>query len=371
MTGVNVALETQPVTTCTALDAAGDGRVTVDDLIGATTNALQGCLDAVPATAPAVATTLLRALADFAPTLLITLNSANNFSGDAGAAALSGDGGAAGPVSDCPLGGTEQRTCEELDDGLVAIPIRVDGCTYAADDKVVRVSGAITLRGAGFCPGVFLPANVRLDYEMEVTISDTTGTVQRTAVFDLHGILRELTVSQTACGVRGLSLLVDGTAEVANAGGLSARFALHDTQMQANFVPVGRVCKPALGRLRLHGDVELRDGDSAAAVAVPVSLADVGVVFNPVLGDQLDIDGQFGASCMGGAVHLATRAALRPGAAGCPTGGPLRLSTRDATTDVSFLPDGGVTIDHGSDGTSDARYESCRQLSSCTATPSP
>ena len=165
-------------------------------------------------------------------------------------------------------------------------------------------------------------------------------------------------------------MLVDGTAAVTNAGGLSARFALHDTQMQANFVPVGRVCKPALGRLRLHGDVELRDG-AAAAVAVPVSLADVGVVFNPVLGDQLDIDGQFGAACMGGSVHLATRAALRPGATGCPTGGPLRLSTRDATTDVSFLPDGGVTVDRGSDGTSDAHYESCRQLSSCSAASSP
>ena len=43
ITGVNIALGTQPIGNCPASDANGDGKVTINELIQAVTNALNGC----------------------------------------------------------------------------------------------------------------------------------------------------------------------------------------------------------------------------------------------------------------------------------------------------------------------------------------
>ncbi len=43
ITGVTIALGTQPLEACLSLDAGDDGRVTIDDLIVAVNNALKGC----------------------------------------------------------------------------------------------------------------------------------------------------------------------------------------------------------------------------------------------------------------------------------------------------------------------------------------
>jgi hypothetical protein len=40
---VNVALGTQPVTNCTAGDSDGSGTITVDEILTAIQNALNGC----------------------------------------------------------------------------------------------------------------------------------------------------------------------------------------------------------------------------------------------------------------------------------------------------------------------------------------
>lgn len=41
--GVNIALERTPLGECAALDRGGDGRITIDELIGAVGAALGGC----------------------------------------------------------------------------------------------------------------------------------------------------------------------------------------------------------------------------------------------------------------------------------------------------------------------------------------
>jgi hypothetical protein len=41
--GINIALGVQPVTTCALFDTGGDGRVTVDEIVLAVNNALNGC----------------------------------------------------------------------------------------------------------------------------------------------------------------------------------------------------------------------------------------------------------------------------------------------------------------------------------------
>jgi len=43
VTGVNIALDNLPVSSCLPMDASGDGHVTVDELLTAVNNALDGC----------------------------------------------------------------------------------------------------------------------------------------------------------------------------------------------------------------------------------------------------------------------------------------------------------------------------------------
>src|SRR5262249_2061001 len=54
--GVNIALNTQAVSTCTAMDPNGDGAVTVDELIRAVAAALGGCPPPPTASVNATAT---------------------------------------------------------------------------------------------------------------------------------------------------------------------------------------------------------------------------------------------------------------------------------------------------------------------------
>jgi hypothetical protein len=43
LTMVNIALGNAPVTTCEAGDANGDGQITVDEILAAVNDALNGC----------------------------------------------------------------------------------------------------------------------------------------------------------------------------------------------------------------------------------------------------------------------------------------------------------------------------------------
>jgi Tol biopolymer transport system component len=360
LTGVGIALGGERLASCPSLDTNGAGAVAVNDLLTAVNNALDGCpADVNDATVATVLVTT-QALADFSSEFLLALSSANNFSGG-GAAALDGTmGGAADAVSTCPLGGTEQRSCDDLDDGVASIPIRVDNCTYETAGSIVRISGVITLQGAGFCPGVFVPSNVRLDFAVSTITEDMQGNVLRSTRFDLKGFIQELTFGLSACAVKSITLSVDGTVQLDTPAGMVTTLTLHDSHAMVSFAVLGNTCEPAVAHMTFNGDAHVTDVTRSPPLDLASTFSNVTVTLSPILNTGVDFSGAIGADCFGGTADVMTRSSIMRGATGpCPASGVLDISRRGPHTTARYTPEGAVQIDTGADGTVDQTLPSC------------
>jgi hypothetical protein len=125
ITAVNIALGTQPVSTCVNADGDGNGRVIVSELIGAVNNALTGC--------PACASIATSASLKITVRNTKTTSAHIKLTGTLAAAACPGSAGSATSYSvtpfDCGAGTSCDRTATTLAPGIWRHQVCVDSDT--------------------------------------------------------------------------------------------------------------------------------------------------------------------------------------------------------------------------------------------------
>lgn len=341
MTGISISLGETPAADCAAIDVDRDDQVGVNELVGAVAWALEGCNTEVTDDVAASVLATTRALTDFAAEMLIAVNSANNFSG--GGASLGGSGGAV--FSECPIAGTEQRTCEQLDDAIAQIPIRLDNCTYMTAGVIVSISGSIVLRSSGYCPGVFLPANVRLDFDVTTTERDGEGTLLRTTDLALKGFIREMTFGSDPCGIAGIDLNVSGSVHIETRNAGEINLLLDPSSISANFVPQYGRCEPLIANMLLNGTANIQDASNVAGLEVETGFEQLVLDRNDFVGSGWNVAGVVVADCFRGPASIESTGRLVMGVADtCPTAGTLAVNWGGAKATITHLPDESVTI---------------------------
>jgi len=430
LTMVNVAAGALNVLACQAGDADADGTITIDEILTAVGSAERGCLESTPTatviattsppatltavptdtpppatatdttTVPPSATPSLSRSATLTATVPVTVAAsvtptvsatpaptcASVAESAAGGAAIVANGmavipsvitaivsgvqfgnsaalGAAQGSGSCPQGGTASRT------GSIpgTMMISLADCMLATSDGVLVLNGTATLSG-------FL--TISLTANVQANIQDPSRTMTRlTTSANLIGTINPTPGGK--CYVTAASLqLSSGTvsSQAANGGQVSVSFN-NNASVAMSVAMFNQDCVPVDYWLTFNGRATL-SGSTAGTSAVSsnssfdVSFSDFTVSQNATTSPtQTEMNGSVSAPCFGGAVMIATRAALAQTAGvACPTGGTLRVSAT-ATADVRYLAGGTVGIDTNLDGLNDETFASClnAQLVGCQA----
>ncbi|MBI3785930.1 MAG: hypothetical protein HY270_21260 [Deltaproteobacteria bacterium] len=403
LTGVNIALGTLPLTSCSNFDANGDGEVTVDELIRAVNAALVGCPvepTATPTvTSTAVPTASLAATPSSSPTYTSSPTSTSTTTATlatpsatatgptptptatpeafvrafAGEAAVVGNGlGAFAPLvtgiitglrsnsPTCPGGGQVEVSCSGSP--FVIITIAFTGCTLVTPTGTLTFdTGTITLRGPGQCPNIVVAAP-SIDETVSVTATQRDSEGRQTLAINasLNGSVTAITVNPgSPCFLTAGTVFLNGsiTAQLPNGSGSEVRFDNTMTGFEIQKFNPG--CVPVQYALTFNGSetvTELQSGASFVADLTDVVTAQDATVTPP----QTRLSGSIMSNCFGGTFALQTTAPLISSSDDiCYDAGSIDV-TRDAVTQrISFTAGGQVGIDTNVDGAPDLTYASC------------
>ncbi len=188
----------------------------------------------------------------------------------------------------CPVGGMQSRGCEVLDDGLVRLPFRAQGCVYLSDDAFVTADGGFSLTGIGSCPGLFLPSGSRLDvaFDLAVGIPPLLPDAYST---ELRGIIEEIGLGSETCALSDIEASFAGDI-AGESSGRAFRLQSDDMVAQARFG--GAFCVPQELTLTLDGAGRVMDAASFDSDSRFDSLA-VTVDVTPNLEARVDVSGAF------------------------------------------------------------------------------
>jgi hypothetical protein len=367
LTGVGMVLESRAPDVCAAFDPDHGGAVSVSDLVGAVNNALDGCVTEVSPAAAGGVVGMVEALSWFSSTFVVSINFANDTSSgsstsnsvlapnfqslDAQPAVQAG-----APVSKCPVRGTSQRRCEELDDGVVAIPIHLDDCTFLSAGSFASVSGDVLLRGAGLCPGVFLPSNVRLDFNASTSISGLDSHAVGRADYQLSGVIESVSFGQGACSIGGVNLTVQGRAALVPPDGNAVDLVLSGAHIATTFHALGSRCQVGDTRITFDGKTQLTGG-GAGAPTISATLSGLQMLLGKA-GQEIDVSGGIAADCIPGTAQVSTAGGLTLAAGSlCPSAGTLAIRLGDATASATFGAGGSVRVQQ--DDVSDITFATC------------
>ena len=363
--GVRVALGDAPLGDCQAMDADGDGAVTVNDLLAAVTHALQGCGgqigEAAQAASARVATEPLLRLFDFQARV-------GTPGGVVGRSSVSGcqqfdcivSGQVAGTEEDCCSNKQFTQAFDNcmFDDGLGGV-VSLNG-TFALDSGNVDVcTGAIPVGVSfaaslsGFTHDVFFPDGgfSRTFQELRETFEVTPGGCP----------VRQ--PEQFGFGIRGDGRrVIDGELQQFRSDGSGNVLVDSQSDVHALEIGVSSTQGPAGCAVAAALNGSLTGADFRVGSLFSIDFTDFHIVQAPQAGALLlGFNGTVNTDCLG-AVPLSTVEPLRltPGNT-CFTGGRLEAQLRAGTVAVTYA-ENGLDLDFGADGSVERHFAACTDV---------
>ncbi len=370
--GVNIALDRALLEVCPSFDVNGSTVVQINELIRAVRNALEGC---PPADTPTVAPPTMT---PDAPTAtpgsgedvrsaaggsIVAMNAGAVVAGVVGGvitgvggagglpAALAGfEGGGAGGVDACPLGGTVTRS-----GSLPFVSVTLSACKVAAAVGAIVLDGTLSLQITTFS------ADLDIDFE------NALGGLVLEAQADLMGTLSPSLGG--SCTLTAATLNIsDGKLRVDKSPARYATLELDGTEMVIDNLGFNAQCVPEAYRLTFDGPVSLSSSSGGPfAVAFDGFVVDVDASGDPT---TYELTGDADSACYGGNTSTTTETPLAlPLGAICPTGGILRLSLPSGSARILHIANGSVEIDNGANGSIDATVPDCLDAQLFTCSP--
>jgi hypothetical protein len=353
--GVRIALGNAMLEACPSFDSDASNEIEVAELIAAASHALNGCPAAFAAGGLAQLLPALRAMDQTASVLQDALHFFNGSDARSRSSAVtSGFTVAGASTSECPRGGSDERTCEVLDGSLVRIPYRLDACSFGGNGPRITVDGYTALIGFGSCPGLFLPSAARFEMNQVVTRWDSAAAdhvVSQTSV-DIAGIVDTVDLRQGFCTLAGTVLSFGGHLAIASASS-ALSIEIEGAEIDTSFG--GFPCLPRTTVLLLDGSLQVQEDDET------VDLETDGLTLERRFeGDVplLTVGGVFDLAETGESVFVATIERLRLGER-CPIAGSLKLGLQGTTAAVVFRGDASIALDLDGDGAADTEMASC------------
>jgi hypothetical protein len=390
--GVRIAFADAPIDDCRALDADDNGAVSVNELVAAVTDALQGCGALVPPTSTSTPVpTNTPVPPPSTPTSVPTTSDEAALAASVRVATepllrlfdfqarVGTPGGVAGrsAVSGCQqfdcvtrgeVTGTEEDCCSDTRfsqvfrncqfDGELGAVVRLNGVFVLDTDNVDLCTGAIPLGGSftaslnGFTRDVSFPDGSfsRTFQELTESFEVTTGgcTVRQP---ELLGF-----------GVRGDGRrFIDGRLQQFQSDGLGNVLVDTESDVRLLAIEVSSTGEPDACTVSAALRGSVTSADLQAGTQFSTDLTGVQVVQPPQAGALLlTVDGTVDTDCLGH-VTVSTIEPLRivPGDT-CFTAG--RLESRgDRTASVTYT-ESGVNLDLDADGSVDQHFATCTDL---------
>jgi len=384
---VNIALGNALIEQCPAGSANGDPDITVDEILIAVGNALNGCpatptptedgatptptqpgvvntATPTPSTVPTATATFTvsptqppaeqaRPLAaraalavkglSVAPVIVSAIANGINIGGAAASAV--DEGGAAGT---CPLGGTATRS------GNFPVPpvsFQLNQCKVATRD------GAVTFNGSGSITGNIL--RVTFGGDITAQFEDSTGNPTVTAHASLMGTVQGIPQTGGPCQLQSLTLVVStGNLSATIPGVGTAQINFANTTVAINNITYDASCNPEIYRLTFNGNAALlRPDHQVESVTFNQLIMDVDESGAATL---LELTGGMTSTCLGGQATLSTPQELSvPADALCPNAGHIHVTNPSGMGDVFYRSDMSVDVDTDGNGVTDITAPNC------------
>lgn len=328
---VGQSLGEVPLSACRCADTNDDRAITVDELLTAVTDALQGCA-VLPAEDVARTTvSLVRALA-WLPAVAapVTL----------------GLGGAGPDPEPCLVDGGFRSACNQPAAGAVRVPVEILACEVDTPEGRGRYDGSAEILGRGVCPDLLIPANVRVRADIATRVEDRVRHAVTETGFDLDILLRRLLLDSGQCTRVGAEGVLDGEMRMLHSGANETVVGFADTAMTIRFEEMRHDldCEPGTITADVAG--VLLTQDTSAGVGPACTNAAGLEVRRQRRRDLLQIDGVVAAPLLGGTVTLRTvePLGLRSGDP-CLRGGELLVDGAGHALRLRFGPDGSIAVD--------------------------
>lgn len=363
--GVRIALGDAPIGDCQAMDGDGDGAVTVNELLAAVTEALQGCggsFDvATLAASTRLATEPILRLFDFQARV-------GTPGGVAGRSSVSGcqqfdcfaSGHVTGTEEDCCLGTQFTQVFSNcmFDDDFGRI-VSLNGAFALDSDSVDVCTGAIPVGASftaflsNFTHDVFFPDGgfsrtfQEINETFEVAPGGCTVSQPNPFGFDIRGDGRRS---------------IDGKLQQFQSDGFGNVLVNTESDVQALEIGVGsrQAADGCRASAALTGSVSTADFRSGALFGT--DFADFHVVQAPQADTLLLVfNGTVDTDCLG-AVTLSTVEPLRvPPGDTCFSAGRLEAQFEAGTVSATYA-EGGLELDFGADGNVDQHFAACTDV---------
>ncbi len=369
--GVNIALAQALLEACVSFDVNGDDAVQINELVRAVRNALEGCPAAATATVgPPTATPERPTVtpgggedARSAAGGAIVATNAGAVIGSVVGGIITGvgaagglpavlaaiEGGGAGNVDACPLGGSVTRIGD-----FPFVSITLSACKVAASVGAIVLDGTLSLQLTTFAT------------DLDIDFEDAVGSVALMAQADLMGTLAASLGGSCALTAATLNIS-SGTLAVEKTSAQRASLDLDGTEIVVDNLGFGTMCIPESYRLTFDGPVSM--GSSSGGpfdVTLDAFVVDVDASGNPAM---YDLSGDADAPCYGGTTTTTTDTILSlPHGEICPRGGLLTVTLPRGAARIHHRADASVEIDNDADGSIDVTVADCldAQLFSCS-----
>jgi hypothetical protein len=363
--GVRIALGDAPIGDCAAMDGDRDGAVSVNELVAAITQVLQGCggqiNDSALAASARVVTEPIFGLFDFQARI-------GTPGGVAGRSTVSGcqqfDCVAFGQVT-----GTEEDCCSERQFTQV-----FDNCVFDDDHGgIVSLTGSFALNtdNVDVCTGAIpLGASFRAslsNFTHDVFFPD--GGFSRT----FQDLSESFEVTPGGCTVRqpeqfGFGIrgdgrrVIDGELQQFQSDGSGNVLADIESDVHGLEMVVGSTQGPDGCTVTAAVNGSLASDDFRVGTEFKTDLTDLHVVQPPPAGAHLlELNGTVGSSCLGDVTVSTVEPLLVASGDTCFTAGRLQAKLGDGTVSVTYA-ERGLDVDFGADGSVDQHFASCSDV---------
>ncbi len=277
-------------------------------------------------------------------------------------AVFAAPGGQASDVDGCPEGGTTSQACT----GGFSFPLILGGIDCAAQGPAggfAVFNGTVTLNGSGICsdsnPPIFIPFDQLVSFTVDVVVElqNDSSETQMTITANLSGSFR-VSISLT-CAVAALTDgTMNGTLTAALPDGTSTTVTFDGTSFAISDIEYSDDCVPLIYTLTFNGPASFATAvpSAGSSASAPLSESSFPAVFDdfaimqdatsdPVI---VEMSGSVNSDCFG-QLALQTLAPVAVAAGElCPRSGELQVTAGEMTSTVTYTPDGGVSIDEGS-----------------------
>jgi hypothetical protein len=341
---VGIAIGLASADACVAGDANGDTAITIDEVLLAVNAALNGCgtPTATPTATPVLLTPTPGSVAGSVAIGSAVMANAMAEARSVVAAFVTGIqlGGAAGLVTggsgagtgQCPGGGT--ATSESRPPASLAIIL--SQCELPTASGTVRFNGTASTQGQAF------------NVDMEATYADAMGTPTLVATTIINGSIASMPGGR--CFFTAINLEVtSGRLAARVPDGNEVAVTFRNATVSFDDVTYDASCVPVTYQLAFDGPAMLQTPSAPPTSVVFDNLRlHVDERADPA---QFTLDGGVEAACFGGAVTIATEAALQVATGQiCPIAGSLAVTAQNRQAFVHYRADRSVEIDANGNG---------------------